>query len=275
MKITDILTESQHQELMEGPLLNKVGSAVGKTAGTVAKGVGAVAGGVAGLARASKKGYQAGKAMVGAGGDEEPQATPSTATTAQAINAQGPQGTAPAQSQTGTAAAALNKTAQAMAGANAAKAGQTLYAQVKANIEKLDKKGKQRILALLQKSLAQPAQQPTSPAAKAAPAAQPATSQASQPATAAPAQAAPQPMPAAAPASAKPAMPKAKAAAAPAEQPPAAAGKKPAAKKSKPKLSQAEIDAERERIMGPTSDSIIRTGNVVAESRKFSLFRQQ
>jgi mRNA-degrading endonuclease RelE of RelBE toxin-antitoxin system len=31
-----------------------------------------------------------------------------------------------------------------------------MYAQVKANVDKLDKKGKQRILQLLQKSLQQP-----------------------------------------------------------------------------------------------------------------------
>jgi hypothetical protein len=30
--------------------------------------------------------------------------------------------------------------------------------------------------------------------------------------------------------------------------------------------SQAELDAERERIMGPTSDSINRTGNRLAEA---------
>jgi hypothetical protein len=43
------------------------------------------------------------------------------------------------------------------------KANQTVYAQVKANVDKLDKKGKQRILQLLQKSVAAPA--PKAPAA--------------------------------------------------------------------------------------------------------------
>jgi hypothetical protein len=43
--------------------------------------------------------------------------------------------------------------------------------------------------------------------------------------------------------------------------------KKPAAP------DQATIDAERERIMGPTSDSIIRTRPMMAES--FSLFRKR
>ena len=67
MRIQEILIES-HQ-LDEGPLLNKIGSAVGKGVGTLAKGVGAVAGGVAGLGSAVKKGFQAGKATVGAAGD--------------------------------------------------------------------------------------------------------------------------------------------------------------------------------------------------------------
>ena len=44
-------------------------------------------------------------------------------------------------------------------------------------------------------------------------------------------------------------------------------GKKPAAP------NQAEIDADRERIMGVTSDSIIRTRPMMAES--FSLFRKR
>ena len=72
MKIHEIITESQ---LQEGPLLNKIGSVVGKGVGALAKGVGAVAGGVAGLGTAVKKGFQAGKATVGGAGDgEEPAA---------------------------------------------------------------------------------------------------------------------------------------------------------------------------------------------------------
>jgi len=69
MRLNDILTESQQQELHEGPLLNKFGSAVAKGVGTAAKGVGAVAGGVAGIGKAVKKGYQAGKTAVGGAGD--------------------------------------------------------------------------------------------------------------------------------------------------------------------------------------------------------------
>jgi hypothetical protein len=39
------------------------------------------------------------------------------------------------------------------------------------------------------------------------------------------------------------------------------------------KPTQAEIDADREKIMGPTSDSIIRTAKPISES--FSLYRKQ
>jgi len=46
-----------------------------------------------------------------------------------------------------------------------------MYAQVKANIDKLDKKGKQRILQLLQKSVAAPEQKPAAGAAPTKPAA--------------------------------------------------------------------------------------------------------
>jgi hypothetical protein len=175
MRINEILTESH---LEEGPLLNKVGAGIGKAAGTVAKGVGAVAGGVAGAWDAAKKGFQAGKAQVAGAGDVDPNAAPAgtapaaggkqaAPTTAAGINAQGPKGTAPAKTQTGAGAQALQKTAQA-AGGDAEKAGQTLYAQVKSQVNQLDKKGKSRIMQLLQKSLQQ------TPAA-AAPAAAPST----------------------------------------------------------------------------------------------------
>lgn len=153
MRINEILTESH---LEEGPLLNKIGAGVGKAAGTVAKGVGAVAGGVAGAWDAAKKGFQAGKQQVAGAGDEDPNAQ-AAPTTAAGINAQGPKGTAAAKAQTGAAATAINKTAQATAGASPEQAGQTLYAQVKSQVNQLDKKGKQRIMQLLQKSLAAPA----------------------------------------------------------------------------------------------------------------------
>lgn len=68
MKITEVIVESK---LEEGPILNKVGSAIGKGVGTLAKGIGAVAGGVAGLGSAVKKGFQAGKKTVAGAGDDD------------------------------------------------------------------------------------------------------------------------------------------------------------------------------------------------------------
>ena len=251
MRIHELLTESQLQQIDEGPILNKIGSVVGGAARGLAKGVGAVAGGVVGAGRALAKGYQSGKAFVGddpdpnkgqpgydaggapakpaaggapakpaaggaaapaaadpapaaaggaaapaagadpaAGGGAAPTAAAGAAPTAQDINAAGPKGTAPATAQTGAAGAALAKTTAAVDQQTTAKAGQTVYAQVKANVDKLDKKGKQRILQLLQKSMATPdpkpaagaagapaasAAKPTTAAAPAAPAAEPTT----------------------------------------------------------------------------------------------------
>jgi hypothetical protein len=101
---------------------------------------------------------------------DEPATKPASTTTppsAAEINAQGPKGTAPAKAQTGDAGKALAKTTAVVDKQQAAsqeKANQTVYAQVKANVDKLDKKGKQRILQLLQKSVTAP-----QPAASAAP----------------------------------------------------------------------------------------------------------
>lgn len=84
-----------------------------------------------------------------------PATTPPSATD---INKAGPKGTAQAKPIQGTVAKqAAAKTGAALAGQDQAQAGQTMYSQVKANIDKLDKKGKQRILQLLQKSMAAPA----------------------------------------------------------------------------------------------------------------------
>jgi len=198
MRITEILTESQLEQLDEGPIgstLGAVGRGIGKAVGGVAKGVGAVAGGVVGAGRALKKGYQTGKAIVGddpdpnagapgytapaAGGGATapatvaPAAAPATAAapavggsappTPQEINAAGPKGTVAAKPQTGQAATALAKTDAVTDKQTATKAGETVYAQVKANINKLDKQGKTRILNLLQKSIQQ---SPAKPAAK-------------------------------------------------------------------------------------------------------------
>ena len=52
-----------------------------------------------------------------------------------------------------------------------------------------------------------------------------------------------------------------------------APAKKRGGRKAKPAApSQAEIDADRERLMGPTSDSVIRRGNLIAEGQ-LSIFR--
>jgi hypothetical protein len=310
MRLNDIIVESQQiDELSAGD----IGRGVGKVAGGVAKGVGAVAGGVAGLGKAFKKGFTTGKATVA--GDEDPNAPADNAaapTTAGDINAQGPKGTAAAKSQTGAGAQALAKTAQATANQDPAQAGQTVYAQVKSQINNLDKKGKQRILQLLQKSLQQPgpadqkaAAKPAAGAAPAAadattapatPASEPVTPFGSEPAAttapAADATTAPtrtqgggkvagvqsqtpgaikkraQRAAAANAPAAEPAADQTQVAPAP-EAPPAEqpAPKKTRSRKAKPaQPSQAEIDADREARMGPTSDSIIRTGNNLSEA---------
>jgi hypothetical protein len=322
MKISEILVESK--QLDEGPLLNKIGSAVGKGVGTVAKGIGAVAGGVAGLGSADKKGFQAGKSTVGGAGDEpttpaaagdtavaapaKKQSSPiaagvkqgfarafsapagtapaagaapapaaGAAPTAQQINKAGPAGAPAAKAQTGKAGQALAKTGAALAGQDTAQAGQTMYAQVKANVDKLDKKGKQRIMQLLQKSLGTPAAAPAPAAPAAAPASKdpsggknlgfgfntdtgkPFASAEERTAAGEAGEMAAREFPAKS-AAAKPAVD----AGAPAKR----GARKPA------RATQAEIDADRERIMGPNSgESTVRTGKVVAES--FSLFRKQ
>ena len=347
MKITEILIESQ--QLDEGPF----GTAVGKFAGGVAKGVGAVAGGVAGLGKAFGKGYQSGKATVAgdpdpnaapadaeepaapaakpaAGGAQQPALTggptaglpPATAPvggataqpTAGEVNKAGPAGTAPAKPLQGKAKAAADKTAAATAGQDPSAAGQTMYAQVKANIDKLDKKGKQRILQLLQKSMAAPAggaeaggtttkdqagagamgamasqlgagekpantmantpvsatntAKPGNPNAAPAPAAEPTTEPAAtQPAPAADPAAAPAPVKTRTGGRVKGQL----------SQDPRAVKRREAnaakTKQQAPAVDQATIDAERERIMGVTSDSIVRRQPMMAES--FSLFRKR
>ena len=74
----------------------------------------------------------------------------------------------PAKQQTGDAGKALAKSTAVVDKQQVAsqeKANQTVYAQVKANVDKLDKKGKQRILQMLQKSMSAP--QPAAPKANA------------------------------------------------------------------------------------------------------------
>jgi hypothetical protein len=271
MRINELLVESQ--QLDEGPF----GQAVAKGVGGLAKGVGAVAGGIAGIPGAVKKGFKAGKSAVQgdpaadttqtAPTQTAPAAAASTqaapvkkpgllqkigkaagefkqgyqqgqsdiaepATTATDINAQGPKGTAAAKTQSGAAAQAIQKTAQATQGASAEKVGQTVYAQVKSQINQLDKKGKQRILQLLQKSITTP---PATPAAAA---------------------------PVTTPAPAAPGSDAAKDELYGAGNRPKGAKDKVAALKSQNKKkaapTQAEIDADRARLMGNFNDSIER-----------------
>ena len=290
MRINEILTESQLQQIEEGPKLDAAGRAVGGFVSGAAKGIGALAGGVRGAFTALKKGYQSGKAIVGDDPDPnagapgytppadktaaptpapvadpkaapapvaDPKAVPTpapepstTPPSAADINAQGPEGSAPAKPQTGDAGKALAKTDAVTDKQTTTKAGETVYAQVKANIDKLDKKGKQRILQLLTKSLSAPVAPPVkTPAPKPAaadPAAAPAADPAAAPAAGAPAAADPgaaafgqmantltkEPTKAATPAGAPAGAPAAAPAAAPTADPAAAGGKLTAAQQA-------------------------------------------
>jgi hypothetical protein len=142
-------------DLAAGGTTNTTG---GQTPGAPAKGKGFLSGVKAGLNKGlsaltdpSLTGGNKKGAKPAAGGTT----TPPSATD---INKAGPKGTAQAKPIQGTVAKqAAAKTGAALAGQDQAQAGQTMYSQVKANVDKLDKKGKQRILQLLQKSLAAPA----------------------------------------------------------------------------------------------------------------------
>lgn len=285
MKISEVLVESK--QLQEGPILNKIGTGVGKVAGTIGKAVGAAAGGVVGLGKAIKKGYQAGRDVVGLAGDKAkqpaqagsqtpaqaaqptaaqgapaaqaaaPAAPAQAATAAQAdptaaapaqstaappstsqINKSGPKGAPMARAVQGAGAKqALARTTVATAQQAPDAAADTLYSQVRANVEKLDKKGKQRLLVLLQKSIAQHATR-------------------TKPAAAAPAQ------PVAAPATPT----AAPAAGAPAKSAPA--GKKPVKIASKKKAPAAPAQPAAQ----PQTASIVHNGKVIAEG--LSLFRK-
>jgi len=326
MKINEILIESQ---LQEGPLLNKLGSAIGKGVGTLAKGVGAVAGGIAGIGSAVKKGYQAGKAQVGAAGDDAPSpaagpgttatgsapaakpaagstagaAKPGTQTLANpkdpntgttpaaaagqdgAAGAAGKPGAAGAAGQDGAAGAAGKPGAAGAAGqdgaagaagkpgtpktkpqpvaagpadsqgriepkmGSTASANDTQYAQAQKAIAALQPEDQKQILAALQsdpKVKSSLSQQTTKQ-----PVAQTGTTKGApgKPTFTGVPKKNPTPKgepPSATPA-AEPALTKTK------------GRKKPAAP------SQAEIDADRERLIGPTSDSIIRRGRSIVE----------
>ena len=204
----------------------------------------------------------------------DPVGGPTAQPTAGDVNKAGPKGTAPAKPLQGQAKVAADKTAAATAGQDPAAAGQTMYAQVKANIDKLDKKGKQRILQLLQKSMAAPA----APAPAAPTAAAPAPeAPAAEPTAAAPTAApAAEPTAAPAPAATAPKKTGGRVKGQLSQDPRAVKRREANAAKTKqaaPAQSQAEIDADRERIMGVTSDSIVRRQPMMAES--FSLFRKR
>ena len=125
-----------------------------------------------------------GSTSSGTDADDEDPATGGATTPPSAtdINKAGPKGTAQAKPIQGTVAKqAAAKTGAALAGQDQAQAGQTMYTQVKANIDKLDKKGKQRILQLLQKSMAAPAAGGAAPAGKPAAGGAPANTMANAP----------------------------------------------------------------------------------------------
>ena len=222
-----------------------------------------------------------------------PANTTAAPTSAKDINAAGPTGTAAAKTQTGAAAQALNKTAQATKGATADKIGQTLYAQIKSQVNQLDKKGKQRILQLLQKSLQQsaPAKQskpdvaggmsraanttattPTKTAAAKPDVAGGMSRAANAPADTTAAPTAPADTTAAPTAPAE--KPKgrrgsrtANTTAAPAEKPKGRRGRNNNRTAETPPAtaSQAEIDADRDRLLPNFTDSVIITGNNLSE----------
>jgi len=136
MRIDQILSESAIRELNEGPGwdaakagIKGVAKGIGQVAkgaamgvpgvvGGVAKGAGAVAGGIAGMGKAAKQGYNAGKSAVAG--------NPTTAT---------------------------NKVNPAMGQSTQQLAAVSNYRQTKDLVAKLDKKSKQRILAILAQDL--------------------------------------------------------------------------------------------------------------------------
>ncbi len=211
MRINEVLVENQNLE--EGPILNKIGTAVGKGIGAAAKGVGAVAGGIAGLGKAFKKGYQAGKGTVGGAGDDDDTSTTSSGTTSgsgttsssgtAAPAAGGPKTTAaPAATSPAPAAAPAAKPAPAAAPAPTAKVpskveptldpapenpapNDTTYAQAQKAVGKLQPTEKQEIVTMLQNDpkvqAAQKAAADKAAAKKAAPVAKP-TAPTAQPA---------------------------------------------------------------------------------------------
>jgi len=206
--------------------------AIGKVGGKIARGV-------ANVGKDLKTGFKAGYS------GEQPPAAATTAPTTAASGVK--QGLAKAFAAPGAAPATTAPTAAAAPAADPAaeKASKIGVGQINKIIPTLRTRDLLSLQANLEKAIASKKKEPV-----AAPAAAPAPAPAADPATPATATAAP-----ATPATAT---------AAPAD----AKAKQPRAKKP----TQAEIDADRARLMGPNSESAIKKGRVVAES--FSLYRQ-
>jgi len=195
MRLTEILTESQQQELEEGPL-GAIGRGLAKGIGGISKAAGMI-GGVAG---GVKQAYQKGKATSTAhiAGDV-PKAAPEPSAAKAAYDkeyakltqpaAPAPQASAPAQQaptqqaaapaqqaapqQAPTQQAAVPAAKQpAAAPQQAAPAATgTAYKQAQQAISGLDIKSKKRIMALLQKEIGAPVAQAPTAVPKAVPAA--------------------------------------------------------------------------------------------------------
>ena len=187
MRIQEIILEST--QIDEGPILNKIGSGIGKAVGGLAKGVGAVAGGIAGIGSAVKKGYQAGKSTVGGAGDDPGAATPPAGGAGAATPPDGSSGAATPPGAAGAATPPGAAKADPAGGAGAAKADPAAEASVKAiqqQVDKLSPDAKQKLLTKLQTSIEQGGQSakenpPAQPAATSAPGA--ATPDSTTPAT--------------------------------------------------------------------------------------------
>jgi hypothetical protein len=223
MRIEDILVESK--QLDEGPLSNKIGSAVG----TVARGVGAVGGGIVGAGQAIAKGYRAGKAAVASAGDsDDALPTPNSGDYGQLSKDKGKiwnkksQQWEPYDQSTGAASTANAPQAAGAAPSNAPQAAGAAPSNAPSNAPattpNIDRSVSTPVKNVADFGTIQRSIKTLSPRQKAALVAQ--------------------------------------------------LSIKPARRES----TQAEIDADRENIMGTTSDSIIRTANPISES--FSLYRK-
>jgi hypothetical protein len=210
MRIEDILVESK--QLDEGPLSNKIGSAVG----TVARGVGAVGGGIVGAGQAIAKGYRAGKAAVGSSGDYYDTPTPNSGDYGKLSR----DGSKIWNNKSKSWEPYDKSTAEpAAAPSNAPQAAGAAPSNAPATTPNIDRSVSTPVKNVADFGTIQRSIKTLSPRQKAALVAQ--------------------------------------------------LSRKPARRES----TQAEIDADRERIMGPGSESTVRTGKVIAES--FSLYRKR